>query len=96
MVFNRSDKKVVFVILNRILHHSNVVKITDNSYSLIGYSSKKENTLQIILSIAIQSTKYIFKLTFTKCFLKRQTSYLNIYILTIKVTSYIYFLNMFK
>lgn len=70
MVFNRSDKKVVFVILNRILHHSNVVKITDNSYSLIGYSSKKENTLQIILSIAIQSTKYIFKLTFTKCFLK--------------------------
>ncbi|ATW69173.1 hypothetical protein CJF57_00010 [Staphylococcus phage UPMK_1] len=75
MVFNRSDKKVVFVILNRILHHSNVVKITDNSYSLIGYSSKKENTLQIILSIAIQSTKYIFKLTFTKCFLKRQTSY---------------------
>lgn len=75
MVVNRSDKKVVFVILNRILHHSNVVKITDNSYSLIGYSSKKENTLQIILSIAIQSTKYIFKLTFTKCFLKRQTSY---------------------
>lgn len=75
MVFNRSDKKVVFVILNRILHHSNVVKITDNSYSLIGYSSKKENTLQIILSIAIQSTKYIFKLTFTKRFLKRQTSY---------------------
>lgn len=75
MVFNRSDKKVVFVILNRILHHSNVVKITDNSYSLIGYSSKKENTLQIILSIAIQSTKYIFKLTFTKSFLKRQTSY---------------------
>lgn len=75
MVFNRSDKKVVFVILNRILHHSNVVKITDNSYSLIGYSSKKENTLQIILSIAIQSTKYIFKLTFTKYFLKRQTSY---------------------